>query len=328
VQTLDLNLASRQFKNETLPWVLFVLGVLLVALFSWWNAATFFETRSSMAALIEQEETIKRRLNDLRGRQARAFAEIDRSGVETVLLRTDKANEVIRWKSFSWTRLFNVLQEVQPNDVQMISINPVFHASPVARRRDGIDPDLVPISVEGLCKNLFDFFEFQGNLLADPRIDSVEPDRWSTDEQTGYTSFTMRFLYDPRIDPKPEAEPSPEEGSIAAAQETGGSAPEAPVETATAGEIADPSAELEAGEMPQAGSAVESLAAAPQNKIRRRGRGKGKRAKNNAADDDSQDPSPLPAGALDSEPKMVKPFGQTAEQGQDAPATKKDGGES
>jgi hypothetical protein len=46
--------------------------------------------------------------------------------VEQLTIGADKANEVIGWKSFSWTRLFNLLEEVLPHEVQMVSIRPVF----------------------------------------------------------------------------------------------------------------------------------------------------------------------------------------------------------
>lgn len=328
MQIIDLNLASRQFKNETLPWVLFVLAVGFIGFISWWNVSSYIESRSATTELLAREETIKRRLSDLKARQTRAFSAIDRSDLDSVLLRTDKANEVIRWKSFSWTRLFNVLQEVQPNDVQMVSINPVFHGNANSRRRDGIDPELVPISVEGVCKNLRDFFEFQTNLLFDRRIHSVEPDRWSTDEKTGQTEFSMRFLYDPRIDGSAEAEAQPE-ASVAAAE-----MPEVPTDTerdsspAVADGAQPDQADLAPGAAAAAATATESLAAGSQTKIHRKGDGKARRGRNKVAENAGQGAAGDPVSAADGPPKLVKPFGQPSDQSRDLAVAGSDGGDS
>ena len=129
MQVVELNLASRPFKNDTMPWVGFFGGLLLLGWATWWNVQAYRNRRSLLDSLQDSNSSMRARFDDLERRDDAAVREIEGFDLSNIWLRSDKANEVIRWKSFSWTRLFNVLQEVQPNDVQMISITPVFHAT-------------------------------------------------------------------------------------------------------------------------------------------------------------------------------------------------------
>ena len=46
--------------------------------------------------------------------------------LEKLTVQSLKANEVIEWKAFSWTRLFNLMEQIQPWDIRMTSIRPIF----------------------------------------------------------------------------------------------------------------------------------------------------------------------------------------------------------
>lgn len=199
MQTVDLNLATRPFKNDTLLWVsLFVAAGLLGSL-SWWNVTTWREHRRLLDDLRESQVSIGERFTALDRRDLEALRRVDAVDLPVLVARADKANEVIRWKSFSWTRLFNLLQEIQPWDVQMTSIRPVFRGDRRAARNELEDLEQVPVSVEGTAKTLKDFLAFERALIFDPHFDRVEPDNTATDDNSGETIFRVRFLYDPRV---------------------------------------------------------------------------------------------------------------------------------
>ena len=109
MQALDLNLASRPFKNNTLLWIGFSLAAVLLVLLTVDNVATRQSHVSLLGELEAKVGGIEARQQDLRRRAEDARREIGRHDVDGLFVRTEKANEVIRWKSFSWTGLFNEL---------------------------------------------------------------------------------------------------------------------------------------------------------------------------------------------------------------------------
>lgn len=217
MQPLDLNLASRPFKNDTLPWVGFSLAVVLVVAMTSWNLQEFLYSSSRRAELEEKIAGIEGRMSSLETRERNALRAIDDFDLASIKLQTGKANEVIRWKSFSWTRLFNQLQRIQPNDVQMSTINPVFSIN--TRRveaRELNDLERVPVSVEGTAKRLEDFLDLERALISDPHFDRVEPESTVIDDVTRETVFRLRFTYDPLAQLPAELQAEPEPGDAAA----------------------------------------------------------------------------------------------------------------
>ncbi len=246
---MELNLASRPFKNDTLLWVGFLGSVLLLGWWTWWNVQAYWDHRALLAALQESSTSMRARFVELERRDDEAVRAIEGFDLRNLWLRSDKANEVIRWKSFSWTKLFNQLEAIQPWGVQMTSVHPVFR-SIEGRGRSIEDPDHVPVSVEGVAKSLQEYFKLQRALIFDPHFNRVDPSNTSTDENSGETVFRLRFVYDPRVPVEAE-----DHTLLAdAAEETGDAAPaaashanavaEPPGLAAAAAQVAEPGDEL------------------------------------------------------------------------------------
>jgi len=218
--TLDLNLASRPFKNDTLPWVGLGLAIVALTLLTIWNVRTYRQNSTWVADLKEQYSTTRAELEQFDRRERGAQREIEGYDLEALHVRADKANEVILWNAFSWTRLFNLLQEVLPDDVQMISIRPIFRPQGADKKRDDVLAGRVPVAVEGVAKTLRGFLAFERALLAHPNFDHVEPEG-HTLSRTGSLAFELSFLYDPGVVslPPPAPEPPAEEAETAAAEE-------------------------------------------------------------------------------------------------------------
>jgi len=260
VQAVDLNLASRPFRNDTLVWVGFLLSLSLVGYVTWWNVNSYLDHRVMLADLGQRQVSIGRRMDDLDRRDTEAVRRIGKFNLGEIDIKSYKANHVIRFKSFSWTRLFNLLQEVQPYDVQMTSIHPVFRGDPGRRRNKLEDPDLVPVAVEGIAKSLKNLLELERSLIQSVHFDRVEPEHYAVDEHTREVVFRMRFLYDPRVAfeeqalllaadvaVEDQAPPAPHSGAgeaaIEAAADSGGQTAAAAGASATTDEV-EPSGTL------------------------------------------------------------------------------------
>ena len=72
MQVLELNLASRPFKNDTLLWVGFLTGLVLLGWASWWNVQAYTGHRELIASVHESNTSMRERFAriDLRGKAA------------------------------------------------------------------------------------------------------------------------------------------------------------------------------------------------------------------------------------------------------------------
>jgi hypothetical protein len=271
MQVVELNLATRPFKNDTLPWVGLAVAVGLLGYLSWWNVQTWQEHRTLLDEMRESQVNISARFDALDQRDRAALRDIEKVKLSVLNGKADKANEVIRWKAFSWTRLFNLLQEVQPWNVQMSSVHPVFRGDRRTARHSIEDFEQVPVSVEGLAKGLKDFLEFERELIFDPHFDRVEPENIATDDNSGETIFRLRFLYDPRVGSELALEAdaiAAEEGEVAPADADSPDAVEGTLaETSSPGGPASTAGDAELGAFEESGE----LASDSLQKIERGG---------------------------------------------------------
>jgi hypothetical protein len=235
---LDLNLASRPFRNNTLLWLAHVGAVVGLALFTTWSVTTWLDFRENLRDLRQQVASIDVQFADLDSRETKAKRARQTANLHALEVQTSKANAIIQWKAFSWTELFNVLESVQPNDVRMTAVYPRFHdprvqAAAAARSaRAGAPAEIdrsVPVSVEGLARNERALLDLETALLAAPYFERVEPERTARVEGSGETAFELRFLYDPVAAVAVSAPPpgaGPEAGGSEAAPATEGAPPD------------------------------------------------------------------------------------------------------
>ncbi len=212
MQSLDLNLASRPFRNNTLLWAGLLIAVVVLGLLSVWNYRTFSKRSFYVEKLKGDQDSFENKYAELDREEAKIDAQLKQHELAELVVRADKANDVIHWKAFSWTRLFNQLQEVLPYDVQMTSVRPVFREDRRRRARaTQSEPDnAVPVNVEGVAKTIEAFLDFERRLFEDPHFDRVEPEGYEVDEHSRETIFRLRFQYRPDGIPAPEPVPEPE----------------------------------------------------------------------------------------------------------------------
>ena len=126
IRSLDLNMASRPFRNNAAIWLGHALLGLGVVGFTAWNTVTFLETGRRVEELRNSVGSIESRRQEIEVRERRVQAGIARHDFKYLTTQTVRANDVIQRKALSWTQLFNLLEKVQPYEVKMVSIRPVF----------------------------------------------------------------------------------------------------------------------------------------------------------------------------------------------------------
>jgi hypothetical protein len=93
------------------------------------------------------------------------------------------------------------MEEVQPHNVRMISIRPLFRTGGRADQlgfTDKSTTETVPVAVEGLAKEFGHVRELQDALHNDPHFGRVMPQRMQRTER-GEIIFQLTFLYHPSM---------------------------------------------------------------------------------------------------------------------------------
>ncbi len=198
MQILDLNLASRPFRNNTMLWLGHGVAVLLLVGFSAWNARSFVSEGRRYREARNGLQGVERRLQDLDERERRASERTGRFDRRDLEASTATANAFIVRKALSWTRLFNLLEAVVPPEVRMTEIRPIFQTQ---QGDDGARiAERVPIGVEGRARSLEAFLELERALITDRHFSQIEPEKSDVIEG-GEVQFDVRFLYFPEGKP-------------------------------------------------------------------------------------------------------------------------------
>jgi hypothetical protein len=221
MRVLDLNLASRPFKNNTLLWTAYLLAFVLLGTFTVWNIMTWREHIEKLTQLQDTVQSIEGRIADLDRREARAEQGIKAYDLNALEIQAAKANEVIEWKAFSWTRLFNKMELIQPYDVRMTSIRPLFRGGDrrsILQAAASEKRQSVAVAVEGTAKDFNAFWEMQNVLLTDNHFGQVDPERLNRSESMEIV-FQLSFQYFPEAEDQPPVEAQDEQIETAGAEQ-------------------------------------------------------------------------------------------------------------
>lgn len=246
MQPLDLNLASRPFRNNAPIWAAYVCGAAVAGAATYGNVSAYLDSGARLQRLREQVETVGRKLGELDVREQKARRDIEAFDVKVLSVQARRANGVIQRRALSWTKLFNELERIQPYEVRLSSVRPLYGVrgeSGAEQAQEG----LVPVSVEGTARSLRAFTDYEYALIHDPHFMQVEPQR-ATIGDGGEVYFDLRFLYAPaggaeagepaQLEPDaapgsslvaeaPESEEAPPEDVRAPAEGAGAPEPEA-----------------------------------------------------------------------------------------------------
>ncbi len=200
MQPLDLNLASRPFRNNMPLWTAYALGALILGGLTIWNVHTFVDYGQRFRDLDDRLSSVQRKLAELEAREAQAKKEIASFDLKILGVQAEKANDVVRRRALSWTKLFNLLEKLLPYEVKMSSIRPLYGRKRDAGAEGEIAQGYVPVSVEGTAQGIRAFAEYEQNLISDPHFAQVEPQS-TTFGKNGELIFDLRFLYAPEGEP-------------------------------------------------------------------------------------------------------------------------------
>jgi type IV pilus assembly protein PilN len=124
---LDINLATRPYEDAREFWgrwgtgiaVLAVLTLLLIG----WTVRSWSNARQDRHNIAQLQQKIATR--DQERAEAQAF--LDMSANRSTRDQSQFLNGLIRRKAFSWTRVFEELEQVMPANLHAVSLRPEFN---------------------------------------------------------------------------------------------------------------------------------------------------------------------------------------------------------
>jgi type IV pilus assembly protein PilN len=124
---LDINLATRPYEDAREFWgrwgtgiaVLAVLTLLLIG----WTVRSWSSARQDRQNIAQLQQKIAKR--DQERAEAQAF--LDMSANRSTRDQSQFLNGLIRRKAFSWTRVFEELEQVMPANLHVVSLRPEFN---------------------------------------------------------------------------------------------------------------------------------------------------------------------------------------------------------
>lgn len=179
------NLASRPFRNETLPALLLGLGFVLLLAGSAVHAVALWRLLpANTSARYREVDELEARLLRLETRAATLKRDVPAATLSEWLFVKDLVDR----RAFSWTRLLRDLEEVMPEGVRVVALAP------------DADDDEIELKLDAHVRTPEDGLELVRRLEARPEFDHVDP--LSTAEmQSGGRLLRLRMAYQPLPEP-------------------------------------------------------------------------------------------------------------------------------
>jgi Tfp pilus assembly protein PilN len=121
---LKTNLSTRPFYNErAVHWAIGLAFAAIVALmvFNVTRVISLSARQGTLSADVQREES---RVEQLNAQAAKVRGSIDQKALARVIASAKEANEIIDQRTFSWTELFNHLENTVPNGVMLTAVRP------------------------------------------------------------------------------------------------------------------------------------------------------------------------------------------------------------
>ena len=199
-----LNFAKVGFRNERLPRLLFGVAALSLASATLWHG--YVLTRYLLRereALDLKVHSMEEQLTELDAGITRTRAEIRAQRNEAMTQRIEFLAEAYRQKGFSWTELFNQLEETLPRNVRITSISP------------SAAKGVMEVKLTTIGRSLEDLLELVQTLEESRYFGTVLPVNEAQQEEGGEVAatVTLRYLAEEDAPPKKSEEPEdPAEG--------------------------------------------------------------------------------------------------------------------
>jgi hypothetical protein len=186
VKTITLNLATRPFRNNLAVGSALWAVAAAVVLASVYNGYVYLNYGGLYGDLQREEQLHLQRLAALQAEERKHSKEIQTRDFRRLYGRGQFAGEQILKRSFSWTLLFNKLEEVIPAEVMMTAIHP------------HIATEGIVIRVDGVAKNHGALIALEDDLLKSPVFARVYPaSERRLNPSRPEISFALNFDYLP-----------------------------------------------------------------------------------------------------------------------------------
>ncbi len=193
-----LNFAKVGFRNERLPRLLFgIAAVSLVAATVWHGVVLTRYLLREREELDLKVQSMEEELTGMDTKISRTRAELRTQRNELMTQRIEFLADVYRQKGFSWTELFNQLEELVPRNVRITSI------SPSAAR------GVMEVRLTTIGRSLEALLELVQSLEESRYFATVMPINEAQQEEGGEVAatVTLRYLAEEVAPPRKTEEP-------------------------------------------------------------------------------------------------------------------------
>ncbi len=193
MKPLTINLASRPFYNTRLYLVAFAASGLLLLVMTGLNLLTLFQSQAAWKLFGENQTGLQSELRALDHEMLTLERELQSRNLAEVRERSDFANIAIVQRMFSWTLMFNRLEQVMPPTVKLRSLRPK------------VDEYGIHFRVNGTSKTSSAFADFEEALLKEPLFSEVYPLSEAVSSSGKGIDFSLSFRYLSAMDTQPGA---------------------------------------------------------------------------------------------------------------------------
>ena len=188
----SVNLARRPFHNNTLHYVVFATCFVLLMASTTYNVYDFVNSGSELKRLTAELDERTGNYQRLAQVVREMKRDLDRVDLATLNTKSRFANGLILSHLFSWSALFDRLEDLIPVDVKIRSIRPA------------ISPDGIEIELDCLARVQEAFYGFEANLDGSDYFAGVYPRSESTREKKNELNFRLRMDYIPAGKSEPD----------------------------------------------------------------------------------------------------------------------------
>jgi Tfp pilus assembly protein PilN len=212
MKPISINLASRPFYNTTLYVVAYSVSAALLLAMTALNLYTFTVDQASWGRLHETRAQLRSEFQALDRTEKAHRRDLERLDLAQVAVQSEFANTAILQRVFSWTLLFNRLEQVLPPEVKVRSLRPK------------VDKNGIHFRILGTAKTAEAFTDFEENLLQSPLFADVYPlsERSEPGRPGIEFSLACRYLPEKDLPEPPAADEEPAVPAPAAATQASG----------------------------------------------------------------------------------------------------------
>ena len=122
---LKLNLATRPFYNErVIDSVLLLLGIVALVLMVT-GGRTVFQLSNTYTDVVRMAELSETQVGTVTQEMVALNQSVSEDELEALRLSAAEANRLIDQRVFSWTELFNIIEQTLPNRVMLTGLRPI-----------------------------------------------------------------------------------------------------------------------------------------------------------------------------------------------------------